>query len=589
MSDVTELTAYFNGLPGPMRRLLLHGSFGCMHLLQVAEAGLAHIGQAADQPATMAACADILMHCWAESPLDTLLAGRILATGSVHPFLPPQALPLLRAVSTAPAKPAESKYFDNLRQRREFDKLGIYLTRQLQDDHDNLFWRAEAVSLAMFTGRFEDACGLVDAMPEAMHELTSGLYGVGHLLAGCAGQGGGVTGDAGSVNSGSRPATPAGACAVGAASGVEFERMLDGFRRAAAVFGQGYALGREGLALARLGRRDEAVECMRAGLRHSPWQTSLALRLFDLEHGVDLERTELPGQVAVLLYSWNKAEELDETLTALHASELGDARIYALDNGSTDHTPQVLARWAERFAGRMEVVTLPVNVGAAAARNWLMHLEQVRHSDWVVYLDDDAVVGTDWLGALGAAAASYPDAGVWGCKVLDAHAPHLIQAADYHLVLPPVEQDRPDPDLGTVSPSPSRLSNLHVQGFDMGQFDYMRPCTSVTGCCHLFRTQRLLEVGDFSLSLSPSQYDDLERDLRMVSGGGFAVYTGHVPVLHRKRTGAAARTSPAQEANALGNRYKMQVMHPRGELAAAEKAQMTLLQSDLLSKLSELG
>lgn len=634
MSASMGLTDYFTSLPAAMRGLLLHGSTGRMHLVEVADAGLrglavassgagADSGQSSrtgsgtvddtasrqnqpdqtgqpkeadqpDRPATLAACADALMHCWAESPLDAVLAGQILATAAVHPFLPVPAIPLLRLVAKTAARPADTRYFDNLRERRDFAKLAAYLRNQAEREPEVLFWRMEAVSLALFDGRFEDARALLAGLPEAFHGLASGLIGLSHLLElGGAGSRCPTAGAGGVVAGEDAPTVPSESFAdarpvAGGAAAGDPRAALAAFERAAEYFGHGYAQGRMGLALARAGERGQAVERLRASLGHSPWQTSVALVVHDLEQGIAAQRTELPGDVAILLYSWNKGEELDETLAALHHSELGDARIFALDNGSTDHTPQVLKQWAQRFGQRMETVTLPVNVGAAAARNWLMHLPQVERSDWVVYLDDDAVVGKDWLAAFGAAAAQYPDAGVWGCKVLDAFAPHLIQSADYHLLLPDLPAGQDELDFATITPSPSRLSNLHVQGFDTGLFDYLRPCASVTGCCHLFRTERLLKTGDFSLFLSPSQYDDMERDLRMLSGGRFAVYSGHIPVLHKKRSGAATRTSAPQQANALGNRYKMQVMHPRGELAQAMRGENATLERDLLGKLGRL-
>ena len=48
---------------------------------------------------------------------------------------------------------------------------------------------------------------------------------------------------------------------------------------------------------------------------------------------------------------------------------------------------------------------------APAARNWLMHLPEVREACWAAYIDDDIHLPPDWLPRLGAAAARYPEAG----------------------------------------------------------------------------------------------------------------------------------------------------------------------------------
>jgi GT2 family glycosyltransferase len=253
-----------------------------------------------------------------------------------------------------------------------------------------------------------------------------------------------------------------------------------------------------------------------------------------------------------------------------------------LDNGSTDDTAAVLAGYAGPHP--LTVVSLPVNVGAPAARNWLASLPEVRACDWALYLDDDTDLPPDLRGRFGAAVAAYPGAGVWGCKVSDFDAPGRMQSADLHLVLPPGDPSRPALDLAADEPNPFRLSDLHVQEPDLGRFDYLRPCCSVTGCCHLFRTESLAEVGGFSLFLSPTQYDDVERDLRSALAGKPAVYQGHLAVGHRKSTGAASRTDPVAQASALANKYKMQAMHERSRILALAAWERELLLADLAAK-----
>ena len=159
-----------------------------------------------------------------------------------------------------------------------------------------------------------------------------------------------------------------------------------------------------------------------------------------------------------------------------------------LDNGSSDDTPLRLQAFCDRLGPeRFSVVELPVNVGAAAARNWLMALPEAAASEHIVYMDDDVRLPLDWLGRLGACAEDYPEAGAWGCRVVDEGNPAVLQSVDTALT---------DPD-----PSPEedsrrfKISDLHHQNLDFGQFSYTRPCASVTGCCHMFRYSRLEEAG----------------------------------------------------------------------------------------------
>lgn len=306
--------------------------------------------------------------------------------------------------------------------------------------------------------------------------------------------------------------------------------------------------------LLRQGERAAAIEQYRAVVAAHPWHVTALMRLYDLAEERDRDSAPLDGDAVILLYSWNKAAELDATLESLAASDTGQARIIALDNGSTDDTPQVLEAWAHRLGERFDTVRLPSNIGAPAARNWLMTLPEVRASRWTAYLDDDIILPPDWLSRLGAATRAYPGAGVWGCKIVDRDNPVLIQNADLHLRS--AHEDSPLKHF-TGAPPGFEMTDLHYQSPDLGQFDSTRPCASVTGCCHLFRTSRLLEAGEFDIRFSPTQFDDLEHDLRLVLAGHTPVYTGHLTVRHARLSGARAEVRGAASGNAFGNSAKL--------------------------------
>ena len=63
------------------------------------------------------------------------------------------------------------------------------------------------------------------------------------------------------------------------------------------------------------------------------------LVLNDLTWGQRQLRKALPGRAEVLLYTFNKARDIDQTLESVFASDLGGARVTVLDNGSTDKDP----------------------------------------------------------------------------------------------------------------------------------------------------------------------------------------------------------------------------------------------------------
>ena len=544
---MTPSTDYFNqqraGLPPGLWNRLRLGFTGTDHLLGIVGECL-HSGDTAQASVSLASVAvDALASAVGENPLDGGLAADLLNIAPVRAILPEALINVLVVLARRWKKPADLSEFDELRAARDFPSIKGYAALMLQEDPANLFWVQQGL-----------AAGLVDNDPDYVFGLLDR----------------------------DRPAVlaPLWAAARAMATNAWPEDVPTNFWT---DLGSSFGSIRRGLSLVRQDR-DQGVSLLLEALRATPWNVSLALVLADLIQGLDRETVPLAGTTAVLLYTFNKADELDQTLGSLAGSELDGASLFVLDNGSTDHTPEVLGRWEARFAemlgpDRFRRVALPVNIGAPAARNWLMSLPEVGGFDFSCYLDDDVDLPPDWLGRLGAAVARYPEAGVWGCKVSDHAAPALIQSADSHLAI-----HKPGP--GT---DPFGLTGLHARSLDQGLFDFMRPCTSVTGCCHLFRTQVLLESGEFSIHCSPSQYDDMEHDLRLALAGRFAVYQGHLRVLHKKRSGAASRTLPSDQGSALANKHKMLALHLCDDMAGAVRAKQAMLDRDLTAKMKLLS
>ena len=554
------LTRSWLALPVELRRSLALASTGWRRL---AQAGgqcllLARKSEDARQRARLQAlAADVLLWAFGENPLSGPFAAESLSAAD---------LPLPEAAR------------ERLAHKRETQKLADFLAAQVQKDPAGLFWRDKALALALYLGEGELAHGLEAAALEGLEQLP-GLAPAACVLRA---QAAFLRGDAD-------------ACLAGLTA--ELPLLQD-------VFGPAFAAARAGLALLRRGEDAAALPLLRNCLEAAPWQAGLARAAADAACGLRHRLTPPSGPVLIMLYTWNKARDLDATLESLFASDLstkggGRARVLVLNNGSTDDTGSVLSAWAGRMGEDLLRLDLPVNIGAPAARNWLAGTPQARAAESLVFLDDDVSLPPDWLQRLGAALEAHPDAGVVGCRVADHQAPHLLQNVAGQLVLlPPAQQadgaapvadldaapdSAPAMDLQSLTPNPFRLDDAHLQGPDWGLFDFVARCDSVTGCCHLFRRHALeapfAQGGGFSLALGPSQYDDFERDLRMLAGGRVAVCQGHLRVRHRKRSGLAAQEG-GEGANAQGNRYKMQTLHPRDEIAGFIAAQAQRLGED---------
>ncbi|GFK93055.1 N-acetylglucosaminyl-diphospho-decaprenol L-rhamnosyltransferase [Fundidesulfovibrio magnetotacticus] len=514
-------------LPDALRRALVHGSEGARHLSFCA--GLAA------QARKDRLAAELLLAAWAESPLDASLAAQ---AANLH-SAPESARELARHVAANTAAPADLTYYRRLAQRRDAPKIAAYLDAQAAKEPGNLFWTAKTLFHALDAEDWERATASAAPLPEPLARLVESETAL-------------LSGDA--------------------------PRALANASRLARLWECPGLEQRLGLAFLGQGDPDQAGRWLRAGIAREPWRTRSLLLLHDLEHGLREAAAPLPGRTAVLLYTWNKAREIDLTLQSLLASRLHGATVVVLDNGSTDDTPQVLRAWTERAGGqRLETVRLPVNVGAPVARNWLASLETARAAEWIVYLDDDVSLPEDWLERLGAAASLYPDAGVWGARVREYARPSHVQSADVFL-LPPDEEG------GAFS-----LSSCHHEALDRGHLRAVRPCATVTGCCHLFRAATLQALGGFDLRFSPSQYDDLDHDIRLLLSGKAPVCQGHLAVGHFKATGSQGQPGQAQYGLGHAHQFKLRHKHSAGDYRRAAALADRLAWEDLRAKALAAG
>ncbi|GAB7080079.1 glycosyltransferase [Megalodesulfovibrio paquesii] len=343
------------------------------------------------------------------------------------------------------------------------------------------------------------------------------------------------------------------------------------------------------------GDPDGAARSLLPAWRAMPWHVNLACVLHDLLHLPHLHHSAqaplrgsataqtlaMSRHTVVCLYTWNKARPLTQALDALAGSDLGEARVLLLDNGSSDATPAVIEEYARRAPHPVDILTLPVNIGAPAARNWLLVQPAVQAARQVAFLDDDAIVPPHWLWAMLETAARHSGAGVVGCQIVGPRPPYPLQAADFHL-LPPALCPSGFADL---------RERIHILDNGLGEaalglFAYERPCATVTGCCHLLTEAALrhpsFRVSRFDIAFSPSQFDDAARDLHGALAGLPAVCCGGLRVRHLQHSSLSQAKTPFQEARIRANKAAM-------ELQFRDEDVLRLAQEDAARTLDHLA
>lgn len=315
---------------------------------------------------------------------------------------------------------------------------------------------------------------------------------------------------------------------------------------------------------------EKGVKMLTALWREIPWHVNLTLKLHDLlAPGPD---PATPGaDTSVLIYSWNNAELLEKTLQSMAGSDMGAATLIILDNGSADHTPSVIEASAKLFGDRLKTMRLPVNIGAPAARNWLLQHSETSCFRNIAFVDDDVLVPQEWLGALIARMQSAPNLAIVGCRVMDQKPRESMQMADVNLLSPTSDKE-------------FLLGNTGVGELDLGLHAYSRPCLSVTGCCHLLDRQRAVDLGGFDLRFGPSQFDDFDLDLRNALHGGHAVFAGQAAIRHCQRSSLTQADSEAKQGHLFGNMIKLNTKFSPEQKAELLRRNHELLWDDLLAK-----
>ena len=116
--------------------------------------------------------------------------------------------------------------------------------------------------------------------------------------------------------------------------------------------------------------------------------------------------------VAVIIPCYNVEHHVEAAVRSAWAQTLAPAEVIAVDDGSTDGTPALLARLAIESPGRLQVIIQP-NMGANAARNAGV---RATRSEFVQFLDADDVLHPDKLAHQVALARAGADVVVGGYR-----------------------------------------------------------------------------------------------------------------------------------------------------------------------------
>ncbi len=110
-------------------------------------------------------------------------------------------------------------------------------------------------------------------------------------------------------------------------------------------------------------------------------------------------------KVTVGMAVYNGADYLDRALSSLHSQTFQDVRILVSDNCSTDDTPHILKKWADKDA-RFEIHTQKENIGAMGNYNYVLNAAE---SPWFMFAAHDGWWSENYIERLYAVSQTYPE------------------------------------------------------------------------------------------------------------------------------------------------------------------------------------
>lgn len=216
---------------------------------------------------------------------------------------------------------------------------------------------------------------------------------------------------------------------------------------------------------------------------------------------IDMSRT-----ATIVILAWNRWDLTRACLDSLLATDLRDAEVLVVNNGSTDETSRALRAYPS-----IRVLSLADNVGFVRGNN--AGIQSVPADHDVILVNNDVVFNqTDWLACLRTCAARHPDAGVLGCRLVLPDG-RLLHAGTYIL---------PDTMAG------QQIGSLE---HDIGQYGTDREVEGIVFALAYLRREVLDRIGGLNEAFV-SYFEDTDYCLRAALSGFKTVVCGDVTLVH---------------------------------------------------------
>jgi GT2 family glycosyltransferase len=223
--------------------------------------------------------------------------------------------------------------------------------------------------------------------------------------------------------------------------------------------------------------------------------------------------------IAIVILNWNQYEDTAECLTSLRRVHHPAFRTVMVDNGSTDGSPEKL----QKEFPELNVIRNQENLGYVGGNNLGISFALETEAQYILLLNNDTVVDSEFLSELLDVAHSNCDAGIIGARVVYHDRPDVLWALGGNLQQP----------FGRIKML-GRDKSSRITKWDKKDFDH------VPGAVMLVRAAVFRQVGaldpDFFLN-----WEDAEFCLRAKKGGWRVIVAPGSLVRHKVSKATAGR------------------------------------------------
>lgn len=218
-------------------------------------------------------------------------------------------------------------------------------------------------------------------------------------------------------------------------------------------------------------------------------------------------------RVSIIILNWNGLEESVECLQSLKKITYPNYEVIVVDNGSEGNDVEVLH---EKFGIYIHIIKNDKNCGFGGGSNiGMKYVLNNLSSDYILLLNNDTVVDSDFLTEMVEVAESDRSIGIVGSKIYFCDDPNRFQLVWIKM------------DMWKV-----RGTHVGAREMDRGQYDEIKEVDCAPGTCLLVKREVIDSIGLLDESYFYYQ-DDLDYCFRARTAGYRIVYAPKAKIWHR--------------------------------------------------------